>query len=68
MPYNYELVINAFNWLAGEADLKRIRTPKKGGTRLYLDEAQKNRILYVSVMILPEAFMILGLAAWWRRR
>lgn len=67
-PYNYELVINAFNWLAGEKDLKFIKSPRRSGARIYLDDEQKDRILYVSVMILPETFMIIGLAVWWRRR
>lgn len=67
-PYNHELVMNAFNWLAGEDDLKVIRSPRRSGTRMYLDENQKNRVLYLSVMILPEIVMIIGLAAWWRRR
>ncbi len=68
MPYNHELIMNAFNWLAGEKDLKRIRSPRRAGTRMYLGEEQKDRILYLSVMIIPEVFMIIGLAVWWRRR
>jgi hypothetical protein len=68
MPCNYELCMNAFNWLAGEADLKFIRSPRRGGTRIFLDEAQRDKILYATILILPEAFMIIGLAVWWRRR
>jgi ABC-type uncharacterized transport system involved in gliding motility auxiliary subunit len=68
IPYNYELVMNAFNWLAGEKDLRFIRSLRRGGSRLYLDERQKDGILYVSIMIIPEVFMIIGLAVWWRRR
>ncbi len=68
MPYNYELIINSFNWLAGEGELKGIRSPRRAGTRMFLDEKQKDGILYISVLILPEFFMIVGLAAWWRRR
>jgi ABC-type uncharacterized transport system involved in gliding motility auxiliary subunit len=68
MPCNYELCMNAFNWLAGESDLKFIRSPRRGGTRIFLDQSQKDKILYATIMILPEAFMIIGLAVWWRRR
>jgi transcriptional regulator with GAF, ATPase, and Fis domain len=68
MPYNYELVMNCFNWLAGKKDLKNIRPPARTGTRIYLDRWQKDMILYVSVMILPEVIMIIGLGVWWRRR
>jgi hypothetical protein len=68
IPYNYELVMNAFNWLAGESDLKYIRSPERPGTRIYLDKKQKDRILYLSVLIVPEFFMIVGLAVWWRKR
>ncbi|MFO8058354.1 MAG: Gldg family protein [bacterium] len=68
MPYNWEFVINSFNWLAGEEDLKHIKSRQRGGTRIYLSRSQKNAILYVSVMIIPEVFMIIGLAVWWRRR
>ena len=68
MPYNHEVIMNSFNWLAGEKDLKFIKSPRRIGTRIYLDENQKNWILYISVMILPEIFMIAGLAVWWRRR
>jgi gliding motility-associatede transport system auxiliary component len=68
MPYNHEIVMNSFNWLAGENDLKFIKSPRRIGTRIYLDDNQKNWILYFSVMILPEIFMIVGLGVWWRRR
>jgi len=68
IPFNEDFVVNCFNWLAGEKDLKFISSPKRPGTRLYLEERQKDLILYVSVMILPELFMIVGLAIWWRRR
>jgi hypothetical protein len=68
VPFNHELVINAFNWLAGAKDLKFIRPPQRGGSRIYLDQKQKDMILYISVMILPELFMTIGLAVWWRRR
>ncbi len=68
IPYNWEFVMNSFNWLAGEEDLKHIKTRQRGGNRIYLSRAQKNGILYISVMIIPEIFMIIGLAVWWRRR
>jgi len=68
MPYNNELVMNSLNWLAGEEDLKMIRSPQRAGTRINIDNKQQDEILYLTVMILPELFMILGLAIWWRRR
>ncbi len=68
IPYNWEFVMNSFNWLAGEEDLRHIKSRKRGGTRIYLSRSQKNAVLYVSVMIIPEIFMIIGLTVWWRRR
>jgi hypothetical protein len=68
MPNNYEFVMNSLNWLAGEKDLKIIASPSRGGSRIYLDQKQKDMILYISVMIIPELFMVIGVAVWWRRR
>lgn len=68
MPFNYELLTNAFNWASGAIELKGIAAKKRGGDRLILDEGQMNMILYLSVLILPEMFMMVGLAVWWRKR
>lgn len=68
MPYNYELMMNTFNWLSGEENLTFMKAPERTGSRIDLEQSQKDIILYVSVMILPEVFMIMGLAVWWRRR
>ena len=68
MPFNYEILTNSFNWAAGSLELKGIAAKKRGGDRLILDENQMNMILYLSVLILPEMFMMVGLAVWWRKR
>jgi ABC-type uncharacterized transport system involved in gliding motility auxiliary subunit len=68
MPCNNELVTNAFNWTAGEVSLERWSPRTRGGDRLVLDENQMDMILYLSVLILPEAFMLVGLGVWWRKR
>jgi len=66
--FNGDLFLNTVNWLAGEEELISIRPKATRGSRVTMTPQQTRDIFYFSVLILPEALLLLGLAIWWRRR
>ncbi|MFP6665318.1 MAG: Gldg family protein [Deltaproteobacteria bacterium] len=65
--FNRDLFLNAIAWLAGEDDLVAIRPKSLRASRIRFTEKEENTIFYLSVLVLPEFIMILGIAVWWRR-
>ncbi|MBM4255644.1 MAG: hypothetical protein FJ147_07080 [Deltaproteobacteria bacterium] len=65
--FNRDLLLNAINWLVGEEGLVSIRARTMQASRVQLTQEQGTLIFYLSVLILPELLLILGLAVWWRR-
>lgn len=65
--FNRDLLLNTVNWLGGQEELIAIRprTIRASSTQLAPDETR--RIFYLSVLVLPELLMFLGLTVWWRR-
>ncbi|MEW6442964.1 MAG: DUF4350 domain-containing protein [bacterium] len=66
--YNADLFLNTVNWLAGEEEFISIRPKATRGSRVAMTPQQTRDIFYFSVLILPEALLLFGLAIWWRRR
>lgn len=66
--FNGDLFLNTIGWLAGEEALISIRPKTTRGSRVTMTPQQTRDIFYFSVLILPEALLLLGLAIWWRRR
>ena len=56
------------NWLAEEEELISIRPKTTRGSRVLMTPQETRDIFYMSVLILPEALLLFGLAIWWRRR
>jgi ABC-type uncharacterized transport system involved in gliding motility auxiliary subunit len=66
--YNADLFLNTINWLAEEEALISIRPKATRGSRVLMTPKETRDIFYLSVLILPEALLLFGLAVWWRRR
>jgi hypothetical protein len=65
---NYNFALNMINWLAGEEKMIHLRPKKRSSSRLYLSKRQTDLIFYVSVLVLPELLLIIGVGIWWRKR
>jgi ABC-2 type transport system permease protein len=65
--FNRDLFLNAIAWLAGESDLVAIRPKSLRTSRVRFTEDEATTIFSLSVLVLPEFIMILGIAVWWRR-
>lgn len=65
--YNRELLLNSIGWLSGQSDLVSIRPRTIRASRFQFTQEQGTVIFFVSVLLLPELLLILGLSVWWRR-
>jgi ABC-type uncharacterized transport system involved in gliding motility auxiliary subunit len=66
--FNGDLFLNTMSWLAGEEALISIRPKAPRGSRVAITPQQTRDIFYLSVLILPEALLLIGLGIWWKRR
>jgi ABC-type uncharacterized transport system involved in gliding motility auxiliary subunit len=67
MVFNRDLYLNTFGWLAGQEELLSIRPRTVRMSRVEFSEEQASTIFYLSVLVLPEILLVIGLAVWWRR-
>ncbi len=67
MLFNRDLVLNAFAWLGGQEELVAIRARSLRTSRIRFDAGEATTIFYLSVLVLPELLLMLGVAIWWRR-
>ncbi len=65
--FNRDLVLNMMGWLGGEEQLISIRPRAIEASRTQLAPEETRRIFYLSVLVLPELLLFLGLTVWWRR-
>jgi len=65
--YNRDLFLNAVGWLSSQEELLSIRPRTVRASRVQFSEDQATAIFYLSVLVIPELLMIIGLAVWWRR-
>lgn len=65
---NQDFVLNTVAWLAEDPDLISIRPREPDDQRLFLTEQQQWNVTILSLVLLPGLFVVLGIAAWWRRR
>jgi ABC-type uncharacterized transport system involved in gliding motility auxiliary subunit len=65
--FNRDLVLNIMGWLGGEEQLISIRPRAIEASRAQLTPEETRRIFYLSVLVLPELLLFLGLTVWWRR-
>lgn len=65
--FNRDLVLNMMAWLGGEEKQISIRPRAIQASRAQLGPDETRRIFYLSVLVLPELLLFLGLTVWWRR-
>lgn len=65
--FNRDLVLNMMGWLGGQDELISIRPRAIQASRAQLSPDESRRIFYLSVLVLPELLLFLGLTVWWRR-
>jgi ABC-type uncharacterized transport system involved in gliding motility auxiliary subunit len=49
-------------------DLISIRPKEPEDQRLFLTRDQQSGVAWLSLVLLPGVFVVLGIAVWWRRR
>ena len=65
--YNRDLFLNTVAWLVGQSDLVSIRPRSLRSSRVSFSEREGTAIFYLSVLVLPELMLFIGLVVWWRR-
>lgn len=65
--FNRDLMLNSVAWLVGQSDLVSLRPKTMRSSRAELTPAQFSAIFYLSVLIIPELLLVVGIAVWWRR-
>jgi gliding motility-associatede transport system auxiliary component len=65
---NLTLALNAVNWLAKQEASLGIPPRKPEQVQLFLSASQMRTIALISLLGLPGAAIVLGVAVWWRRR
>ncbi len=65
---NGDFFVNAINWLAQEADLISIRPKGPTNRSVELTAIPQNIFFWLTVVFLPLAVIVTGIATWWKRR
>jgi ABC-type uncharacterized transport system involved in gliding motility auxiliary subunit len=65
---NRDMFMNAINWLAQQENLIAVRPRQPQDHRLTLTADQQNRIMVLSLFIIPGLVFASGVYTWWRRR
>ena len=65
---NQDFFLNTVAWLAQDADLISIRPKEPEDQRMFLTRQQQQNVMIVALLLIPGAFVVLGIAAWWKRR
>lgn len=66
--FNQDLLLNAVGWLAGEEELISIRPRQTRASQAMLTSAESQTVFYVTVLLLPELILFIGMLIWLRRR
>jgi ABC-type uncharacterized transport system involved in gliding motility auxiliary subunit len=65
---NGDLFLNAIGWLVGQGELVSVRPRSVRSSRAELTAQQATSFFYLSVLLIPEFLVLLGVAVSWRRR
>jgi ABC-type uncharacterized transport system involved in gliding motility auxiliary subunit len=65
---NGDLFLNAVGWLVGQEELVSIRSRSVRASRAELTAGQASQVFYLSVLIVPQLLIALGIAVWWQRK
>lgn len=67
-PLNADLFLNAVGWLVGQSETISVRSRTVRASRAELTPAQARRIMFLSIFIIPELLVLIGVGVWWWRR
>ena len=65
---NGDLFLNAVGWLVGQEELVSIRSRSVRASRAELTRQQASQVFYLSVLIVPQLLIALGVIVWWQRK
>jgi ABC-type uncharacterized transport system involved in gliding motility auxiliary subunit len=65
---NQDFFLNTVAWLAQDPDLISIRPKEPEDQRMFLTRQQQQNVLIVALLLIPGAFVAMGIATWWKRR
>jgi ABC-type uncharacterized transport system involved in gliding motility auxiliary subunit len=65
---NRDFFMNSLNWLAQQENLIAVRPRQPQDHRLTLTADQQNRIMILSLFVIPGIVFATGVYTWWRRR
>jgi ABC-type uncharacterized transport system involved in gliding motility auxiliary subunit len=65
--FNDALALAGVGWLAGQEELISIGSRAIRASRAHLTAAQATTVFVLTVIVLPEAILMLGILVWWRR-
>jgi ABC-type uncharacterized transport system involved in gliding motility auxiliary subunit len=65
---NGDLFLNAVGWLVGQEELVSIRSRTVRASRAEFTPSQAGELFLLSVLIIPEFLVAIGITVWWRRR
>jgi len=65
---NKDFFMNSINWLAQQENMISVRPRQPQDHRLTLTADQQNRIMILSIFIIPGLVFATGVYTWWRRR
>jgi len=65
--YDDALALSMVGYLAGEKQLISIGPRAIRASRAYMSPSQATSVFYLSVLLLPELILFVGIAVWWRR-
>ncbi len=68
IPGNQDLFLNAVNWLAQQEDLIAIRPRDAQDRRITLTADDQQRVMLLSLLVIPGLVFAGGVYSWWRRR
>jgi ABC-type uncharacterized transport system involved in gliding motility auxiliary subunit len=66
--FNRDFIMNSVDWLAGQANAISIRPRTLRASRFSLTIGEFDAVFVLSVLLLPELLLIIGVAVWWERR
>jgi ABC-type uncharacterized transport system involved in gliding motility auxiliary subunit len=66
--FNRDFIMNSIDWLAGQANAISIRPRTLRASRFSLTIGEFDVVFVLSVLLIPELLLLVGIAVWWERR
>jgi len=68
LPGNRDFFVNALNWLSQQENLIAVRPRQPEDRRLTMTDDAQNRIMILTLFIIPGLVFATGIYTWWKRR